>query len=113
MDQMENILSRLTIPVAIMDKDPETWSATEQLPLEQISDGMIQSVRGVLYLGITQPAVVLSCEERLPGARDVLTLAETLVATLAGGGGRVRMPLTFIAAPARGINRRRAGSTGS
>ena len=88
MDQMENILSRLTIPVAIMDKDPETWSATEQLPLEQISDGMIQSVRGVLYLGITQPAVVLSCEERLPGARDVLTLAETLVATLAGGGGR-------------------------
>ena len=36
MDQMENILSRLTIPVAIMDKDPETWSATEQLPLEQI-----------------------------------------------------------------------------
>lgn len=24
MDQMENILSRLTIPVAIMDKDPET-----------------------------------------------------------------------------------------
>lgn len=55
MDQMENILSRLTIPVAIMDKDPETWSATEQLPLEQISDGMIQSVRGVLYLGITQP----------------------------------------------------------
>ena len=88
MDQMENILSRLTIPVAIMDKDPETWSATEQLPLEQISDGMIQSVRGVLYLGITQPAGVLSCEERLPGARDVLTLAETLVATLAGGGGR-------------------------
>ena len=52
MDQMENILSRLTIPVAIMDKDPETWSATRQLPLEQISDGMIQRRAGAYYIWV-------------------------------------------------------------
>ena len=87
MDQMENILSRLTIPVTILDKDPEAWPSEHPAP-DQITDGMIQSIHGVLYIGITQPAVALCCEERLPGARDVLTLAETLVTTLAGGGGR-------------------------
>lgn len=88
MDQMESILSRLSIPVAVVDKDPDTWLPGENLPLEQMTDGLILPLRGMLYLGVSQPAIVLRCEEHLPGAWDVLTLAEALVVTLASGGGR-------------------------
>ena len=88
MDQMESILSRLSIPVMLADKDPEAQMTGNELPLEQITDGLIQPVRGMLYLGVNQPAVVLYCEENLPGARDVLMLAESLVTTLASGSGR-------------------------
>lgn len=98
MDQMESILSRLSIPVMLADKDPEAQMTGNELPLEQITDGLIQPVRGMLYLGVNQPAVVLYCEENLPGARDVLTLAESLVTTLGqrAAAGK-RMPLTSIA----------------
>ena len=88
MDQMESILSRLSIPVMLADKDPEAQMTGNELPLDQITDGLIQPVRGMLYLGVNQPAVVLYCEENLPGARDVLMLAESLVTTLASGSGR-------------------------
>ena len=88
MEQMEGILSRLSVPVMILDKDPEGRLGGERLPLEEITDGLIQPIGGMLYLGVTQPAVVLCCQERQPGARDLLTLAESLVATLSSGGGR-------------------------
>ena len=48
MDQMESILSRLSIPVMLADKDPEAQMTGNELPLEQITDGLIQPVRGML-----------------------------------------------------------------
>lgn len=75
MDQMEAILSRLSIPVSVADKDAAG-------PVSDLTDGVPQAVGGVLYMPVKQPAVMLSCAERLPGARDVLMLAGALIARL-------------------------------
>ena len=78
MDQMEAILSRLNTPVAILDKD----NGDALLSLREMTDGAYQVMNGRLYLPIKQPAVVLSCPDSIPGARDVLMLAEALVVSL-------------------------------
>ncbi len=83
MDQMEKVLGRLSIPVAILDKDGEHGIPGEpSLPLRDLTDGVCQSLGGRLYLPVKQPAVVLACHEGIPGARDVLTLAEALLLSL-------------------------------
>ena len=82
MDQMEAILSRLTIPVTILDKDGGAQSGDILLPLREMTDGAYQVMNGRLYLPIKQPAVVLTCPDNIPGARDVLMLAEALVTSL-------------------------------
>lgn len=88
-DQMEHILGRLTIPVTILDKDAEAvLPGEENLPLRDLTDGVCQVLGGQLYLPMKQPAVVLTCPEHIPGARDVLTLAEALVANLSSNETR-------------------------
>ena len=83
MDQMEKVLGRLSVPVAILDKDAETGLPGDtSLPLRELTDGVCQSLGGRLYLPVKQPAVVLACHEGIPGARDVLTLAEALLISL-------------------------------
>lgn len=83
MEQMENILGRLTTPVSILDKEAEvSVPGEDKLPLKDLTDGVCQALGGRLYLPVKQPAVVLTCAESVPGARDVLTLAEALVASL-------------------------------
>ncbi len=90
MDQMEKILGRLTTPVAILDKETETGLPGDpSLPLWELTDGVCQSLGGRLYLPVKQPAVVLACTESIPGARDVLTLAEALITTLGSTESRV------------------------
>lgn len=83
LDQMEAILRRLSIPVSILDKDPETrLPGEDDLPLSELTDGAVQAVGGKLYLPVKQPAVVLSCADNMPGARDVLTMGEALVISM-------------------------------
>ena len=81
MDQMEAILSRLSTPVTIVDKD-----AGDPM-LREMTDGAYQVMNGRLYLPVKQPAVVLTCPDSIPGARDVLMLAEALVTNLSSSDG--------------------------
>jgi len=89
MDQMEAILSRLSIPVNILEKTMDYRTVNGQnLALEELTDGVPQAVEGQLYLPVKQPAVVLYCQERLPGARDVLILAGALIGSLGNSENR-------------------------
>lgn len=82
-DQMEAVLNRLSAPVTVLENDPEQ---VPELPL--LSDGIPVAVRGQLYLVLQQPAVVLTCPENLPGARDILTLGGALVSSLSATENR-------------------------
>lgn len=89
MDQMEAILSRLSIPVSILEKTVDYRMENGQnLALEELTDGVPQAVEGQLYFPVKQPAVVLYCQERLPGARDVLILAGALIGSLGNSENR-------------------------
>ncbi|MBP3638211.1 MAG: helix-turn-helix domain-containing protein [Clostridia bacterium] len=83
LDQMEAVLSRLSIPVSVIDKDhggnlPEEVRAS----LRDLAEGVPQAIGGMLYLPVKQPAVILSCPDKLPGAKDVLILGGALVASM-------------------------------
>lgn len=84
MDQVETILSRLSVPVSVLDKDPDASLSNNDMlfALRDLTDGVPQAVNGQLYLPVKQPSVILSCPERMPGARDVLILGGALVASL-------------------------------
>lgn len=82
-EQIEAALSRLSIPVAVHERDAETLP--ELPPLADLSPA---SIRGQLYLAVKQPAVVLSCPENVPGARDVLMLGGALLSSFAAGENR-------------------------
>ena len=81
MDQVENILGRLSIPVAVSDKDPDSSRFTPDY-VRDMADGVCQEERGVMYLPVSQPPVVLSCAADAPGAANILTLAAALIASL-------------------------------
>lgn len=86
LDQMETILSRLSIPVSVMDKDSAANLPQEvRGALHDLTDGVPQAVSGMLYLPVKQPAVILSCPDKLPGARDVLILGGALVSSMGSG----------------------------
>ena len=78
-EQMEAALSRLSVPLAVLEKDDE--SLPELPPLADVSPA---AIRGQLYLSVKQPAVVLSCPENVPGARDILTLGSALISSFSG-----------------------------
>ena len=82
-DQIEAALSRLSVPVTVIDRDAETLP--ELPPLADLSPA---SLRGQLYLAVKQPAVVLSCPENVPGARDILMLGSALVSSLVTSDNR-------------------------
>lgn len=80
MEQMESTLARLTIPVAVLDKE---YDVRPHVTLKELDDGMITPVDGSLYLAVSKPPVVLTCPENAPGAADVLNLAGALVSAVA------------------------------
>lgn len=82
-DRMEILLARLSIPVSLMEREMASQlSAEVRNALKDMADGMPQAVGGMLYLPVKQPAVLLTCPDNLPGARDVLVLAGELVSSL-------------------------------
>jgi len=77
LEQMNNVLSRLSAPVSVMEHD------ADGLPvLPDKADESPVSVAGQLYLTIKQPPVVLSCPESLPGGKDLLILGGALVGSI-------------------------------
>ena len=86
LDQIEAVLSRLSIPVSVMDKDGgANLPAEVRASLKEMTDGVPQAMDGMLYMPVKQPAVILHCPEKLPGARDVLILGGALVTSLGSG----------------------------
>lgn len=81
MDQVEEILGRLSIPVAVSDKDPDSSNFSPDY-VHDMADGVCQEESGMLYLPVSQPPVVLSCAADAPGAANILTLAAALVSSL-------------------------------
>lgn len=79
LEQMESILARLTIPVAVLDKE---YDVRPQVELKTLEDGVVTTADGSLYLAVQKPPVVLSCPAEAPGALDVLTLAGALVSAV-------------------------------
>ena len=80
LEQMESTLARLTIPVAVLDKE---YDVRPNVELKALEEGAVTTVDGSLYLAVPQPPVVLSCPADAPGAADVLTLAGALVSAVA------------------------------
>ena len=72
--------ARLTIPVAVLDKE---YDVRPHVELKELDDGTVTPVDGRLYLAVSMPPVVLTCPADAPGAADVLTLAGALVAAVA------------------------------
>ncbi len=86
LDQIEAVLSRLSIPVSVMDKDGgANLPAEVRASLKEMTDGVPQAMDGMLYMPVKQPAVILHCPEKLPGARDVLFLGGALVTCMGRG----------------------------
>ena len=86
LDQIEAVLSRLSIPVSVMDKEGgANLPAEVRASLKEMTDGVPQAMDGMLYMPVKQPAVILHCPEKLPGARDVLILGGALVTSLGSG----------------------------
>ncbi|MGN0778092.1 MAG: PucR family transcriptional regulator [Aristaeellaceae bacterium] len=80
LEQMENTLVRLTVPVAVMDMEDDVHPHAE---LNMLTPGMVVPMEGRLYLAVKQPSLVLSCPAEAPGAADVLLLAGALVTAVA------------------------------
>ncbi|MBE5768358.1 MAG: hypothetical protein E7333_02030 [Clostridiales bacterium] len=80
MDQLERVLSRLSAPITLLEKD------SDSLPvLMELSETEPVSAGGQMYLAVRQPALVLACPENLPGGRDLLLMASAMAATLGTG----------------------------
>lgn len=85
-EQLEVVLSRLSIPVSLMERDGGTGvEADVRAALKDMTDGVPESMNGMLYLTVKQPAVLLACPDKAPGAKDVLLLAGALVSSVGGG----------------------------
>ena len=87
MDQVEDVLGKLSVPVTVMDKDPESM-LYGGVYTRDMTDGVCQEDHGRLYLPVSQPPVVLCCNADIPGAADILTLAAALTASLGSGAAR-------------------------
>lgn len=86
LDRMEAVLSQLSVPVSVMDRDGGANLPQEiRAALKDMTDGVPQAMDGMLYLPVKQPAVILACPDKLPGARDVLIIGGALVASMGSG----------------------------
>ena len=83
LDRMEAVLSRLSIPMSVLDRDGGANLPQEvRASLKDMTEGVPQAMGGMLYLPVKQPAVLLACPDKLPGAKDVLILGGALVASM-------------------------------
>lgn len=75
-EQMEKTLAKLSVPVAVLDKELDSRNGLDLTVLEANS---VRSLGGKLYMATQVGNVVLSCAQDAPGAADVLTLAGALI----------------------------------
>lgn len=81
-ERMESILNRLSIPVAVIDREYDSHALNASHPLEELEDGETIDWNGAKYTAVPKTHLVLSCSSSIPGADNVLKLACELVSTL-------------------------------
>ncbi|MGN0754410.1 MAG: PucR family transcriptional regulator [Aristaeellaceae bacterium] len=81
-ERMESILNRLSIPVAVIDREYDSHALNASHPLEELEDGETIDWNGTKYTAVPKTHLVLSCSSSIPGADNVLKLACELVSTL-------------------------------
>ena len=81
-ERVENVLSRVRVPVSVYDKDFDHQLVQNQQLQSALNDGQPVTFEGVMYLSVPKSSLVLSCKENIPGAGDVLKLACELVGAM-------------------------------
>ncbi len=89
-EQMESVLGRLSMPVTMLDVDADILPDGMSLMTLCQNDGNIRTAWGNYYLYVPHTRMVLSCPEQLPGARDVIQLAASLLSALDCSNGENR-----------------------
>lgn len=79
-ERMESILSRLSIPVTVIDCEFDTQTGTQTVA--NLEDGTVVEQNGTKYYAVPRTHIVLSCSAAIPGADHVLKLACELVGAL-------------------------------
>ncbi len=85
-ERMENILSRLSIPINLIDRDIDTQAVAREPGLANLAEGTPTRLGSRIYVAIPRSRVVLSVAADQPAALDVLTLASELIATMTASG---------------------------
>ena len=80
-ERMEAILSRLSIPVTVVDREYDAHAGAESL-----AEGVISRSGGMKALLVPKTHLMLTCREDVPGADEMLRLACELVSTLGAAG---------------------------
>ena len=81
-EQMERVLSRLALPVAIMNRDPEAHASIPAGLEEKLTEGATCLHEGMMYIAVPRTQLALCCTAEQPGAKDVLLLACELLSAL-------------------------------
>ena len=79
-EKIENILSRLSVPVTLIDREYDPVSKVPSV--EELEDGAVACVNGRLYLAVPKTHLVLSADASYAAASDVLQLSCELIGTL-------------------------------
>lgn len=85
LEQMEQILSRLSLPVDIMEQDEDVVLPKDEAGF--YGNGEPYQAGEWLYLVPQEAGVALRCRADKPGSRDVLMLASELIGTLSKAKG--------------------------
>ncbi|MGN1368637.1 MAG: PucR family transcriptional regulator [Aristaeellaceae bacterium] len=81
-ERMGSILSRLSIPVTVIDREYDPQAIQIGQLADNLDDGLTVEQNATLYVAVPKTHIVLSCSASIPGAENVLKLACELVGTL-------------------------------
>ena len=82
-ERMETLLSRIGIPVVVIDKEYDAQTIASIQGLEKLSNGTIMLYDGMSYIAVPKTSIVLGCKADAPGVAEVLKLASELVNAVA------------------------------
>ena len=82
MERIEQMLNRLSIPVAVIDLEFDAHFLGGIKGMEQTSDGEVIVSEGMMYCALPKAHIALSCRTDVPGAESLLKLAAELVSTV-------------------------------
>ena len=81
-ERIEGILSKLSVPVTVFDRDYDSHSMKLAADIDQMQPGEILDTAECKYAAVPKTHLVLSCDAQVPGAASVLKLACELVSAL-------------------------------